>query len=328
MKKVLVIQTAFLGDVILATAFIEKIHASFPAAEISMLVREGNESLLSGHPFLKEIFVWKKKENKIANLFKLIVIIRKQQFDHVFNLQRFFSSGLITILSGASYKAGYKKNPWSILFDNSADHTIGDNQHEIERNATLLKKFCDAKKYLPKLYPRESDYLKTEVYKTDGYVTMAPASVWFTKQLPENKWVEMVKSAPQGMMIYLLGAPADSELCNRIIASSGNKNAINLAGKLNLLQSAALIKDAQMNYVNDSGPLHIASAMNAPVTAFFCSTVPAFGFGPLSDHSNIVETKIDLSCKPCGLHGFKKCPLLHFKCGTTIEVPVPGSDEN
>lgn len=75
-----------------------------------------------------------------------------------------------------------------------------------------------------------------------------------------------------------------------------------------------------MNYVNDSAPLHIASAMNAPITAVFCSTVPAFGFGPLSDHSKIIETKLMLDCRPCGLHGFKSCPKGHFKCALSIEA--------
>ncbi|MGZ4057095.1 MAG: glycosyltransferase family 9 protein, partial [Bacteroidia bacterium] len=81
-----------------------------------------------------------------------------------------------------------------------------------------------------------------------------------------------------------------------------------------------LIKDAQMNYVNDSGPMHIASAMNAKTTAIFCSTVPAFGFGPLSDDAKIVETKLQLDCRPCGLHGHKECPKGHFKCALTIET--------
>ena len=70
-----------------------------------------------------------------------------------------------------------------------------------------------------------------------------------------------------------------------------------------------------MNYVNDSAPLHFASAMNAPVTAFFCSTSPKFGFTPLSDISIILETKSNLSCRPCGIHGKKECPEGHFKCG-------------
>jgi heptosyltransferase-2 len=75
-----------------------------------------------------------------------------------------------------------------------------------------------------------------------------------------------------------------------------------------------------MNYVNDSAPLHLSSAMNAPVTAFFCSTVPEFGFTPLSEESNIVEVKQKLTCRPCGLHGYKKCPEGHFKCGNDIAI--------
>ena len=78
-----------------------------------------------------------------------------------------------------------------------------------------------------------------------------------------------------------------------------------------------------MNYVNDSGPLHMASAVNAPVTAFFCSTIPKFGFGPLSENSTIIQTTEELSCRPCGLHGLKNCPKKHFKCGLGIELPEP-----
>ena len=95
---------------------------------------------------------------------------------------------------------------------------------------------------------------------------------------------------------------------------------VNLSGLLSFLESAALMETAKMNYVNDSAPLHIASAMNAPVTTYFCSTVPSFGFGPLSDNKTIVEVKEKLDCRPCGLHGKKECPEKHFNCGFKIEV--------
>jgi len=93
---------------------------------------------------------------------------------------------------------------------------------------------------------------------------------------------------------------------------------INLSGKLSFLESAALMQGAVMNFVNDSAPMHMASAMNAPVTAVYCSTVPSFGFGPLSDKSFVVETLEKLSCRPCGLHGYKDCPQGHFKCAYSI----------
>ena len=96
--------------------------------------------------------------------------------------------------------------------------------------------------------------------------------------------------------------------------------AFNLSASTSFLASAALMQHAKMNYVNDSAPLHITSAMNAPVTAYFCSTEPAFGFGPLSSNSKVVETKENLNCRPCGLHGFKKCPEKHFKCANNILI--------
>ena len=74
------------------------------------------------------------------------------------------------------------------------------------------------------------------------------------------------------------------------------------------------MKKAKMNFVNDSGPLHLASSMNAPTTAFFCSTDPSFGFGPLAENRTVKEVK-NLDCRPCGLHGHKNCPEGHFKCG-------------
>src|SRR5262249_1470342 len=122
--------------------------------------------------------------------------------------------------------------------------------------------------------------------------------------------------------VYLIGSHQDFELCESILKniSSEKSNVFNLAGKLSFLESAALMKNAKMNYVNDSAPMHLASAVNAPVTAVFCSTVPSFGFGPLSDASRIVETKAELTCRPCGLHGFMACPQGHFKCAWTIEA--------
>jgi heptosyltransferase-2 len=93
-----------------------------------------------------------------------------------------------------------------------------------------------------------------------------------------------------------------------------------LSGKLSLLESAAIIKYAEMNYVNDSAPLHLASAMNAKVTSVFCSTVYEFGFGPLSENARLIQTNLKLDCRPCGLHGHKTCPKKHFKCAYSIKT--------
>ena len=114
-------------------------------------------------------------------------------------------------------------------------------------------------------------------------------------------------------------SPKEIKLCDQIIDSSQHANSLNLAGKLSFLESTALLKDAQMNYVNDSAPMHLASAINAPTTAVFCSTVPEFGFGPLATKSFIIQTNENLDCRPCGLHGLPKCPKKHFDCALTID---------
>ena len=324
--KFLVIQTAFIGDVILATALVEKLNAAHPGSRIDMLVRSGNESLLQNNPCLGKIIVWNKKQDKISNLFKVISAVRKEKYDAVINVHRFFSSGLITVFSGAKEKIGFRKNPLSAFFTMRVEHSVS-GLHETERNQKLITHLAGDVPAMPRLYPSADDDRATAAFKADEhgnrikYICIAPASVWFTKQFPKEKWIEFMQLIPENIKVYLLGAASDFELCESIKSQNIKKpQAVNLAGKLSFLQTASLMRDALMNYTNDSAPLHIASAMNAAVTAVFCSTVPRFGFGPLSGKSFVVETKINLDCRPCGLHGYAQCPKGHFKCALTIDV--------
>jgi heptosyltransferase-2 len=319
-KNILVIQTAFIGDAILASSLVEKLHHEFPVASISILVRKGNGSVYDNHPFLKEVLIWNKHEKKIRNLLRLLFEIRSKKFDCVINCHRYFSSGLLAGFSGARHIAGYKQNPLSFLFNYTVNHKIGDGRHEIERYNQLVADFAGAQLYKPRLYPSEKDYLSVAIYQQHAYFCMAPASGWFTKQLPQHKWVALCKQLPHET-IYLLGAASDVPLCEEIARLSGRNDIQVLAGKLTLLQSCALMEKADMNFVNDSAPLHLASSVNAPVRAFFTSTVPAFGFGPLSDNS--ITIGLDkLPCRPCGVHGYNACPLGHFKCGNDMPLNI------
>jgi ADP-heptose:LPS heptosyltransferase len=320
MKKFLIIQTAFIGDVILATAVVEKLYEYYPDSEIDFLLRKGNEQLLSNHPFINDVLVWDKKNKKYDNLKGITKSVKKANYFAVINLHRFASSGLITAFSGAKHKIGFKKNPLSFSFTETYAHNIGDGAHEIARNQQLIEKLTDKEASFPKLYPTKKDYSTVEKFKTKDYVCIAPTSVWFTKQLPKEQWVKLIHKINDQHNIYLLGAPSDVDACEEIKTLAKSKNIINLCGQLSFLESAALMQTAKMNYVNDSAPLHIASAMNAPVTAFFCSTIPAFGFGPLGKNSKIIEVKEKLACRPCGLHGKKECPEGHFNCAYQIKI--------
>lgn len=323
MKRFLVIQTAFLGDAVLVTSILEKLHAHYPDARIDLVVRKGNDGLFIDHPFIHTLHVWDKRKGKTKALFKLIGVLRKTRYDHIINAQRFFSTGLMTVLARAKERVGYDKNPLSFLFTRRVEHIIGDGRHEVDRLNALIEHLTDGSRPLPKLYPTPAARQQAEQAKQESldsctrYICIAPASVWYTKQWPREKWEQLIAHLPADMQVFLIGAPGDLDLCNAIIGATGR--GVQLTGALSLLGSAALMQGATMNYVNDSAPLHIATAMNAPVTAVFCSTVPAFGFGPLRANARVVETAEKLDCRPCGLHGYKACPKGHFKCAWGID---------
>lgn len=333
--KFLVIQTAFIGDVILATALVEKIHRHYPHATIDFLLRKGNESLLKNHPYVSETLIWDKKGGKYRNLFGLLRRIRQSRYDVVVNCQRFAASGLLTAFSGGKERLGFRKNPFSGLFTKAFPHIIGEGpsrfglpyMHEVDRNLSLIEHLTDALPEKPKLYPSDADFQRAkELAGGQPYICMAPTSVWFTKQWPAEKWVGLILQLPENHRIFLLGGPDDAAACEHILQTAGRKNVINLSGKMNLVASAALMHGAAMNYVNDSAPLHLATAVDAPVTAIFCSTIPAFGFTPLATRSIIAETKLPLSCRPCGLHGYKACPKGHFHCAEVGDLRLTIDD--
>lgn len=321
MKKFLLIQTAFLGDVVLATPVISELYRLHPQARIDVLVRKGNESLLENNPYINRVYTFDKKQGKFQSMFRLGKEFRASHYDEVINLQRYFSSGLIAVLSRGKNLIGFDKNPLSFFYNRRLKHDLKSGIHEVSRNLSCIVHHGALAIKRPELFPSDLDFLKVRTYSSVvNYCTFSPASVWFTKQLPKEKWIELGRKLAQEGKLYFLGGPGDQALCAEIMAEINHPNCFNLAGQLSLLQSAALMQTAKMNYVNDSGPMHLCSAMNAPVTAFYCSTVPSFGFGPLSEDARIVETSLNLSCRPCGVHGFKTCPKGHFQCGYSIEV--------
>lgn len=322
MQKVLIIQTAFIGDVVLATAMLESLHQAFPHAAIDILVRKGNESLFANHPFVNQVLVWQKQQHKYKHWWTILQQIRQQQYDAVINLQRYAATGLWTVFSKAKQTIGFNKNPLSIGFSKVVQHEMGSStgMHEIERNQLLLAAWPVCGLQMPKLYPSEADFAAVADYKSAPYICIAPSSVWMTKQFPPEKWVSLLQQLPKQLVVYIMGGSNDAALCNDILEKSQHPHAHNLAGKCSFLQSAALMKDAVMNYVNDSAPMHFCSAMNAPVAAIYCSTIPAFGYGPLSQKSFVVQVNQALACRPCGLHGKAQCPEHHFDCGYKIEI--------
>jgi heptosyltransferase-2 len=295
------------------------------------------------------VHVWNKKKNKYQHLFQIIQNIRRIKYDVVINVQRYLATGIITVLSGAKKTIGFDKNPLSFLFSEVVAHQFGAaaeaaggaaaaagraaaqnsnsaSLHETSRNHALLASLTTAPVAKPALYPSAAHFAAVQKWQGAPYICMSPGSVWETKKMPAKNWIDLINAVPTNYTIYLMGALNETALCAEILSGSSRGGVVNIAGQLNLLEAAALIKGARLNYVNDSAPMHLASATNAPVAAIYCSTIPAFGYGPLSDTQFVVETLEHMPCKPCGLHGKKACPLGHFNCGhsiTTAQLLAP-----
>lgn len=322
-RSILFVQTAFIGDAILATAMIESWHAAHPKDHLHLVVRSGNKSLFQGHPFLSGLHVWEKSKNpfgRYRNLVTLGLELRGIGFDVLVTPHRHASSGILALLSGAQTCSGFSSHPMSWLFAHSEEHAWGNGEHEIERNHRLLAPWVESEAPRnPKLYPPNN----VGVSEAEGeFGIAAPASQWATKKWPLDRWIawldaEAIQSPDR--RIVLIGGPADVEEL-REIARQSSHDRLEIRTDLSLLESAGWMKAARWVVTNDSGPMHMASAVNAPTVAIFCSTVPSFGFGPLSSLSVVVEKKEELVCRPCGMHGKRACPLGHFQCGTGIAV--------
>lgn len=327
-KEVLIIQTAHIGDVILALPVAQSLAKDYPGVKIHFLVRKGNEILLENHPSIQTVWTL-DRSSKVSSVLSLIHELRTFRFDAVINLQRFFTSGLITALIKGKEKIGFHKNPFSFLYKRKIRHRIEPRTfqkgmyHEVDRNLKCIKHASKISERIPKLFPGASSFQKIKLINGESsYYVIAPSSVWFTKALPIHHWIDLCNKLIQNADIYIIGAPSDQKLADQIITQSSihPKNKIkSLCGQFSLMDSAALIKGAKRLYCNDSAPLHMATAMNTPVSVFFCSTITEFGFGPLSDDSQVLEVK-DLDCRPCGIHGKKVCPKGHFKCAD--EMPM------
>ena len=327
MQKIGIIQTAFIGDVVLSTALIESLHTKYPNAQIDIVVRKGNEALFFNHPFIQNVIVWDKQYRKYANWINVLQQLRAQQYDVLINVQRYAATGLWTALSNAKIKIGFDKNPFSFLFTQKVKHqAMQPGLHEIQKNHALIQVLdADIQLNQPALYPAPDDFEKVKNLQTQPYLCIAPASVWYTKQFPIEQWVHFLNQLQFDGNVYIIGGPGDKKIGNQIVeAIAANakvkNNVVNVAGQFHFLSSAALQKGAVLNYVNDSAPMHFASAVNVPVVAIYCSTIPEFGYGPLSDKSFIVQTEKALACKPCGIHGKKACPLGHFNCALTVQM--------
>ncbi len=328
-KRILIIQTAFIGDVILSTPLVKFLRKTLPNSFISFLLIPETKNVLENNPHLNEVLVYdKRKKRGIGSFLQIRTKIRERRFDLAVIPHRSLRSALLAYLSGIPERIGFDKSAGSFLFTHKVVYPL--NVHEVDRNLALLSDFSyHLTDTTPELFPSSGDFscarkllFDSGIREEDKIVGVAPGSVWATKRWLPVRFAEVSQLLMEkaGVKVVFLGSEDDRRLCQGIADMMKDKPAI-LAGKTDILQSAAIISFCEVILSNDSAPVHIASAMRRPVVAIFGSTIPEFGFAPYGKGHVVIQRKMD--CRPCGIHGREKCPQKHFRCMkdiTTEEV--------
>ena len=314
--NILIIQTAFIGDVVLSTPLIEKVRDAYPEGKITYVTTPVGASILRNNPNLEEIIEYDKRgEHKgVRGLFALGKRLKYKNFDLVICPHRYLRSSLLAWLTGCNSRMGYDNAAGKFLFTERVHYD--KSKHEVEKLLSFVKG-NEGKRYDIKLYPGRKERENIEKIwkdrKIEGkkVVTIAPGSKWFTKKWPVEYFNDLIEKLGRRDDIVMVLIGGNDELFLNIRET---ENTVNLIGETNLLEVAEVARRSDIVLTNDSSPIHIASAWpETHIMAIFGATVKELGFFPWSLNSQVIENK-GLPCRPCGLHGGKKCPKGHFKC--------------
>ena len=313
-----VIQTSFLGDVVLTTPLIASLAERGP---VDVVTTPAGAALLQQHPAVRRLGAYDKRgaARGIRGLHRTARDIADgldARLTTAYLAQGSLRSATLAFLAGIKVRVGFASSAGRRLYtDRVAYHAEWHHAERLWSLGAPSGARADAAHLRPHLYPGDAERAAVEalLLGTDAaarpFIALAPGSVWATKRWPH--YPALARELAPDYAIVIVGGAEDADLANAIQMEA--PGAINAVGKLPLLASAALIQRARALVTNDSAPQHLASAVGTPTVAIFGPTVPAFGFGPLAPVSLIAEHP-QMPCRPCDKHGPAVCPLAHFRC--------------
>ncbi|BEO89271.1 glycosyltransferase family 9 protein [Fusobacterium nucleatum] len=312
--NILIIHTAFIGDIVLSTALVSKVKEKYPDSDIYYLTTPLGKEILKNNPKIKEIIVYDKKgkDKGFGAFISFVRKIRKLKIDVCLTPHRYLRSSILSFLSGASIRVGYDIASLSFVYNKKIKYD--KTKHEVEK----LLSFVDdsPKRFELEMYPSEKDKIKIDTIlknfsQNKKIILVAPGSKWFTKRWPEEYFKTLIQNLVKrdDLLIVITGGKEEKE-----IELNLDSKVLDLRGEISLLELAELTKRAILVVSNDSAPIHITSAFpNTRIVGIFGPTVKEFGFFPWSENRKVFEIN-GLYCRPCAIHGGNFCPEKHFRC--------------
>ncbi len=306
----LVIQTAFLGDVVLTTPLLTLLANRH--GPVDVVVTPGAAPLLQGHPAVGEVIRYDKKgrDAGLGGLRRLGAALRARKYDRAYLPHRSWRSATLALLARVPERTGFADSPAAITYTTRVARAR--TGHEVERLLALAGRRAGGAPPVSLALgagdEAEADRWLAEHRVPARFTAVAPGSIWGTKRWP---YYPALAAAVEGPVV-VIGGREDAALAGEVVAAAPGR-AWSAAGELSLRESAAVIRRARALGTNDSAPLHLATAVGTPAVAIFGSTVPEQGFGPRGPR-DLALGHAGLRCRPCSAHGPAVCPLGHHRC--------------
>lgn len=320
-QKILIIQTAFIGDVVLTTPLIRAIKQKWPQALLDVLVIPQTREVLQNNPHIHALLTFDKRADKRRAFRETARRLAANAYDVCFLPHRSLTSARLALCGKIPRRFGFAGHLAGLLYT---------QRFPFDRSKIQIRRYLDL---LPDSPPED---IQTELFFSDSVkqkaldvlrpldrfstkIAIAPGSVWPTKMWPRDYYASLMKLLEKHHIgMALVGSAAERKLCDYVSIGIDKQKVVNLAGKTSLLQAAAVIQACDLLVCNDSGAMHLANAVQTDVFAFFGPTVTDFGFAPFRVNDRVFE--YDIECRPCSSHGGVKCPQGHFKCMLNIEA--------
>ena len=318
----LVIQTAFLGDVVLTTPLLSALAQRH--GPVDVVTTPAAAPLLETHPAVRRVIPYDKRgaDRGWHGLRTLARRLAGEGYARAYLPHRSLRTAMLALLARIPVRIGFAGGPSFLYTETRRKPARG---HEVDKLLALADEPPAA--YAPQLRTTPEDEraaadllaaagIGEGAEDQDRIVALAPGSIWGSKRWPY--YGELARQLAARGPVVVLGGPDDVALGDAVVRQAleggpGRRPVVNACGKLTLRQSAALIGRAALLVTNDSAPLHLATAMGTPVVALFGPTLPEFGFGPIRQGDVALGVE-GLDCRPCSNHGPPSCPLGHHRC--------------
>ncbi|MGQ9559684.1 MAG: lipopolysaccharide heptosyltransferase II [Candidatus Oleimicrobiaceae bacterium] len=326
-QRILVIRFSSIGDIVLTSPLVRCLSRRFPEAEIDFVTKERFADLVRFSPYVRQVFVLSEGGGWKA-LRRLSRLLRERHYHLVVDVHKNFRSYYLRLGLGARRVVSYRKWRWARAVLIMTKRNLYPGVFPVYRRylAAVAALGVEDDGAGPELYLDPS--ARARVRKLLGEagflshplkVAIVPGAGFFTKRwLPEG-FAEVADAlvARHGSAILLVGDVQDSSIAAKVAANMRHQP-VNMVGALSLMESAAAVEACDLVVCNDTGLMHIATALKKAVVAIFGPTTEELGFFPFGPLSRVVQKP--LPCRPCSHVGSQRCPKRHFRCMRDISA--------